>query len=444
MCSLLFSTKPIRDLNYANQYLSKRGPDNTNHVVLNGHSFVHNLLSITGAFTIQPLTDESQEVAVLFNGEIYNFKEFGDYDNDTKCIIPLYKKYGKNFVKKLDGEFAIVIIDYKEKLVLFTSDVFGTKPLFYAINGSDIGISTYKSGIERCGFSNVSKMEANTTLLYNFDGQILSRMSVYDFDLAQHKNTYADWISAFELSIKKRAYVNVREKLFIGLSSGYDSGAIACELFKQKIPFKYYTVVGSENRRILEERWELLDVPNIEKEITTISPNDKQIAHNYLVGNTEEWKYTIYSKKSDYNEFYLSLWDDNGSNHLSHLCSLARMNGRKILLSGAGADELHDYGWNGISKYQHSNFGGLFPKDLKTIFPWPSFFASSMESYLMKDEVVGGSYGMEVRYPFLDTRLVQEYLWLSVDLKNDKYKSEIHEYLSINKFPFSPNEKIGF
>ena len=90
MCSLLFSTKPINNLAYANEYLAKRGPDKTNYITHKNHHYVHNLLSITGAFTLQPLFGD--DIAVLFNGEVYNFKEFGDYDNDSKCIGPLYEQ----------------------------------------------------------------------------------------------------------------------------------------------------------------------------------------------------------------------------------------------------------------------------------------------------------------------------------------------------------------
>ena len=39
-------------------------------------------------------------VVFLFNGEIYNFKDFGDYKSDGHCIIDLYKKYGVDFVKE--------------------------------------------------------------------------------------------------------------------------------------------------------------------------------------------------------------------------------------------------------------------------------------------------------------------------------------------------------
>jgi asparagine synthetase B (glutamine-hydrolysing) len=127
------------------------------------------------------------------------------------------------------------------------------------------------------------------------------------------------------------------------------------------------------------------------------------------------------------------------------LCSYAIKDRKKILLSGQGADEIFsDYGFGGIKKYKHSNFGGLFPNDLSKIFPWPSFFNSSMESYLAKEEYVAGSYGIEARYPFLDKNVVQEFLWLSPTLKNSKYKSVLDIYLKQNNFPYSESEKIGF
>jgi asparagine synthetase B (glutamine-hydrolysing) len=174
----------------------------------------------------------------------------------------------------------------------------------------------------------------------------------------------------------------------------------------------------------------------------------RETAHQHLLDTTEDWKYTIKSARSDYSEAYLSLWDDNGSNNLSHICSLAKRDNRKIFISGAGSDELYsDYGYAGISKYQHSNFGGRYPDVLTEDFlknTWLSFFGSSMDSYLAKDEWVAGSYSLEGRYPFIDVKLVQEFLSLSVDLKNSKYKSVLHEYLTRNNFPFEPGQKIGF
>ena len=102
-----------------------------------------------------------------------------------------------------------------------------------------------------------------------------------------------------------------------------------------------------------------------------------------------------------------------------------------------GADELFsDYGFNGTKIFNHSNFGGLFPDKLESIFPWNSFYGSSMESYLAKEEYIGGSYGLEARYPYLDVNVVQEFLNLTPKLKNLIYKSVIDNYLTKHNFPF--------
>ena len=92
MCSILFSTKQpnginIDNLNYYNQF---RGPDDTCvHIdETNGFMFIHNLLSMTGKITQQPFIDGN--IICLYNGEIYNYKDFGNYKSDGLCLIDLY------------------------------------------------------------------------------------------------------------------------------------------------------------------------------------------------------------------------------------------------------------------------------------------------------------------------------------------------------------------
>ena len=58
--------------------------------------------------------------------------------------------------------------------------------------------------------------------------------------------------------------------------------------------------------------------------------------------------------------------------------------------------------------------------------------------------MVAGLYGMEGRYPFLDLKVIQEFLNLSSDLKNQKYKSCISEFLERENYPFDKNSKEGF
>lgn len=444
MCSFIFTNKEINNLDDVNRVTKFRGPDLTSNENINGFNYVHNLLSITGAVTRQPFYKD--DIACVYNGEIYNHSDFGTYNSDGECLIDLYKEHGDEFTKKLDGEFAIVLFDYKNNKCIISSDVFKTKPIFYSLEPNSIGVSSYSEPLIKVGHSNVKKMEANTTIVIDTNSnQIIKKFQVFDFDITnQHKTTFDDWVNAFENSIKKRSN-NLREKIFIGLSSGYDSGAICHELTKQNVNFKSYIVKGTENEDILNKRIKFLLSNN--KNYDVLYKTDSKLAQtvNYVKQNTEEFKYTISSSSSDYNEYWLSLSDDGGSRFMSLICNKARQDGYKIVMSGTGPDEIFsDYGFGGVKYANHSNFGGLFPEDLTKIFPWNSFYGSSLESYIAKEEYVGGAFGIEVRYPFLDKLVVQEFLWLHHSLKNANYKSPLHYYLEHNNFPYNKNVKQGF
>ena len=79
----------------------------------------------------------------------------------------------------------------------------------------------------------------------------------------------------------------------------------------------------------------------------------------------------------------------------------------KIVASGQGGDEI--YSNNQTYTFDTPN-PKKFTNDLDKIFPWQNFFYGTQISYLGKEESIGGSYGLETRYPFLDRDLVQEYL----------------------------------
>jgi asparagine synthetase B (glutamine-hydrolysing) len=434
MCSILLTNKHIPNLDFVNFHLKFRGPDVTSMVHMQGLTFVHNLLSISGSLTTQPFV--TADVVSMHNGEIYNY---GDHDSDGYMLIPAYQSLGDTFTRSFDGEFAVVLVDFAAQKVIMSTDVFRTKPLWIAHEGTQFGVCTYRSALERLGFMNITKVPANTIMCWDLCAHELRTVgTVYDWDLHQHKTVFTDWHKAFELSIRKRTQ-RVRERMFIGLSSGYDSGAIACELRKQRVPFTAFTVMGKENAQVLSQR--------TTPDHVWITPTEQlwNQAHSHLRQTVEPYKYTICSSSSDYNEFWLDLHDDSGSNGLSMVCAQAQERNIKIYLSGQGADELFsDYGHGGHKIYPHSNFGGLFPQDLNTMFPWNSFYGSSMESYLAKEEFVAGAYGIEARYPFLDTQVVQEFLWLTPELKNATYKSVLYDYLTTNAYPFVPNQKIGF
>ena len=430
MCSFLFTNKKVTDVGYANFYQKFRGPDDTNIVqdTENGFTFVHNLLSITGDKTNQPFSKD--DVVCMFNGEIYNHLDFGDYKTDGECLIDLYLEFGDSFTTKLDGEFAIVLFDYRKGKLLLSTDVFATKPIWVSFTNNLFGVSSYYSALNRLDFGEIKKIEANTTEVYSFNNfDLINKFEIKKFDLNQHKHSYQDWILAFEKSIAKRTQ-NTREKIYIGLSSGYDSGAIAKELNTQNVTFKAFSIIGKENEDIIRERCSLL------KDTEIIRLDDKQYS---------ETKTFLSKYCEDYNHNNYRVLDDKACQGLGYISSLAQKENYKIYFSGQGADEIiSDYGWGGSKIYPHSQFGGLFPNNLKELFPWNSFYNGTQTDYINKEECVAGCYGMETRYPFLDVELVQEFLWLTADLKNKSYKSCLKEYLSFKDFPFDENAKCGF
>ena len=439
MCSFLFSNKePTSDSNYLMQL---RGPDETKMIEVGVYHYLHNFLSITGEFTPQPFVDEQREVVAMYNGEIYNAQ---GYPSDGHVLITRYFQYGFRMPTMLDGEFAICLVDYKNKKILLSTDVFATKPIWCCVEGDKIGVASYESALLELGFKKPEKMPANTTILLDLETyEIQQTGTVFDFTLDQTKDSFSDWNHAFESSIKKRTD-NCREKIFIGLSSGYDSGSIACELRRQKVPHTAYSLTGTENMLVMERRNAMFS-DNSKHNIYTLPEHERGPCVHHIQTKVEPFKNTIHSSSSDYNEYGMDIIGDHGAGSLVYICDKAIRDGNKVYISGSGADEIFsDYGFQGVKKYAHSNFGGQFPDDLNTIFPWASFYGSSQETYIAKEEHVAGSFGIETRYPYLDKYVVQEFLSLTPELKNYKYKSVLYNYLSKNNYPFSENEKIGF
>ena len=246
MCSFLFTNAEVNDFDYTNHYMKFRGPDATSSINVNEYTFAHNILSITGNFTPQPFVDHDDEIVCVYNGQIYNYDDYGDYSSDGECIIPTYKKFGERAFVTLDGEFAIVLADFKNNLLHLVTDPFATKPLWYGIDGDKIGVASYESAVKSLGFRKVIKQDANKILTFNLETkEFIKEMPTYEFILHQFNDSFDGWISAFKDSIRKRTR-GIREKVFIGLSSGYDSGGIACELNNLDIPYKAYAVVPSK------------------------------------------------------------------------------------------------------------------------------------------------------------------------------------------------------
>jgi asparagine synthase (glutamine-hydrolysing) len=127
--------------------LGHRGPDgsgswNGGHVVF-GHTRL-SIIDLAGGG--QPMFNETGEVAVTFNGEIYNFKDLSvelaaaghtfRTHSDTEVVVHGYEQWGDDVVAHLRGMFAFALWDAPRKRLLLARDRLGEKPLYYHLTGS--------------------------------------------------------------------------------------------------------------------------------------------------------------------------------------------------------------------------------------------------------------------------------------------------------------------
>lgn len=153
-----------------------RGPDSGGSYIDDGVSMGFRRLSIIdleGGH--QPIYNETKDMVITFNGEIYNYQELREdlmakghvmgSNADTEVLLHGYEEYGEDLLPKLRGMFTFVIWDAKNKTFFGARDFFGIKPFYYAMqDGQMIYGSEIKSILEYPGF----KKEVNNEALENY------------------------------------------------------------------------------------------------------------------------------------------------------------------------------------------------------------------------------------------------------------------------------------
>lgn len=144
------------DLVKMTEVLAHRGPDAagyfSNHQVALGHRRL-SIIDLSPAAN-QPFYSSDKRFVIVFNGEIYNFKELSaqlQKDNsrfiprtssDTEILVEAFACYGPEFVKKLNGIFAFAIYDTIEKKMYLYRDHLGVKPVYYYWNGKQFAFAS--------------------------------------------------------------------------------------------------------------------------------------------------------------------------------------------------------------------------------------------------------------------------------------------------------------
>ncbi|MDP3996381.1 MAG: asparagine synthase (glutamine-hydrolyzing) [bacterium] len=152
MCGIIAIVKKSSDCrintNAMIASLEKRGPDDKGILEFPNCILGQTRLSIidlSGGH--QPMRDNKRNIAISFNGEIYNYKELKmDFqtkgyifstNSDTEVILKAYQEYGTDCPKYLDGMFAFAIWDEGKQKLFMARDRFGKKPIYYAYDDSN-------------------------------------------------------------------------------------------------------------------------------------------------------------------------------------------------------------------------------------------------------------------------------------------------------------------
>src|SRR5438445_7237183 len=153
MCGIvgIFNFDPARPvdgdlLRVMNATITHRGPDEDGFYLNGPLGMANRRLSIIGlADGRQTIANEDRTVWTVFNGEIYNYPDLRRElthrghtfrtSTDTEVLVHLYEEHGEDFVRELNGMFAIALWDDRRRRLLIYRDRLGEKPLYYVRTG---------------------------------------------------------------------------------------------------------------------------------------------------------------------------------------------------------------------------------------------------------------------------------------------------------------------
>jgi asparagine synthase (glutamine-hydrolysing) len=363
-----------------------RGPDAEGMFVSQNGSGVlgHRRLSIMDPEGgDQPIYNETKNMAVIANGEIYNFphlrpeliKQHKFYTtSDSEAMVHLYEDHGVSMVEHLDGMYAFVIAD--EGHFYAARDPIGIKPLYLGeINGSLIFASELKAFPSNCDM--VQEFPPGT-FFHSAQGfstfytvpELLSRQAPVEDYIEEIRET-------LEATVVKRLMSDVPLGAF--LSGGLDSSLIAA-LARKHMDQLHTFSVGIEGSRDLEAA-------------RLVSNHLDTIHHEYIITEQEV------REKLPEIIYYLESFDQDlvRSAIPCYFTSRLAADYVKVILTGEGADEL----FGGYSYYKDIGDSEFLHRELRRSV------ASLHNINLQRVDRMTMAHAIEGRVPFLDLSMIR-------------------------------------
>ena len=352
--------------------LNHRGPDHSLTKNINPNcTFVHSRLAIIdlNPRSNQPLSSDDDKYHIVFNGEIYNYKELRSElkslgyefksEGDTEVLLVGYQHFGKEILNKLIGQFAFVIADYNKNYYFMARDRIGLKPLYYSIGNQYFAFSSefnalntsnlvsfspnreaYVSYLRHLaipssstGNENIQKVKPGEFIVVDFEGKIKKELYWDPFDFTTEQDiTSSEAIDCLDNLLKSSVEYRKISDVEVGLylSGGLDSTLIG-SLLATDTKIKSFNVDYDEifdgYKGEFKEAQYSADQINVE------------LIHKSI--SFEEFRSII----SDYSFLQDDLIGDEVGIPLYFLGKLAKTNGLKVVQVGEGADELF-YGYD--------------------------------------------------------------------------------------------------
>ena len=345
--------KIIRDMA---DIIKHRGPDSDGYYVDNNIALGFRRLSIIDLDKgSQPIFNEDKDKVIVFNGEIYNYKEIREElkskghkfstNTDTEVILHGYEEYKEDILNKLRGMFAFVIYDIKEKSLFGARDFYGIKPFYYYYDnenflfGSEIksflGSPNFKKELNKdmlsqyltfqCSigedtfFKNTYKLLPGYYFIYK--DKELEIKKYYEVKLEPNDDkSLEEWVSGIREVIDNSVLAHKVSDVEVGsfLSSGVDSSLIA----KLSSVDKTFTV-GYDNKKYSE-----IDYAKEFSDKINVSNVSKKISKEEYFKEFSNVQYYMDEPLADASAVMLYFLSKTASKHV------------KVCLSGEGADEI--------------------------------------------------------------------------------------------------------
>lgn len=155
--------------------LLHRGPDDQGKFTDGVVGLGHNRLSVIDLSSAgkQPMILEKEGMILVFNGEIFNYKELRQElsgetffsKTDSEVLLRAFKRWGKECLQRLNGMFAFAIWDQKKRELFLARDRFGIKPLYYSIRPEGFYFASEPKGLFAAGIPRKNNLKAWSTYL---------------------------------------------------------------------------------------------------------------------------------------------------------------------------------------------------------------------------------------------------------------------------------------